>query len=112
LILLFAPTDWGYAGLYPRGTGAGSRKLERGGGVFYVYLLRSIPHPNQHYVGLTKDLTRRVAHHNSKQSKHTAKYAPWEVIVVTRFKNAARARDFERYLKSGSGHAFAKRHFW
>ena len=78
----------------------------------YVYLLRSLPFPSRHYVGLTDDLVGRLAHHNRKASKSTAKYAPWEPVVVVRFKSGRRARDFERYLKMGSGHAFAKRHFW
>jgi hypothetical protein len=33
------------------------------------------------------------------------------VIVVVAFANERRAIDFEKYLKSGSGCAFAVRHF-
>jgi len=32
--------------------------------------------------------------------------------VVIQFKDSSKADDFEAYLKSGSGHAFAQRHFW
>jgi hypothetical protein len=32
--------------------------------------------------------------------------------VVVEFSDDAKADMFETYLKSGSGHAFAKRHFW
>jgi hypothetical protein len=35
---------------------------------------------------------------------------PWHVDVVVEFANEERAVAFERYLKSGSGGAFAKRH--
>ena len=76
----------------------------------YVYLLRSLRHPGRHYVGLTKNLAGRLAYHNARKFTHTAKYAPWGTVVVIRFTNSGKARDFERYLKSGSGHAFAKRH--
>ncbi len=76
-----------------------------------VYLLRSEQHPQQHYVGLTQNLRRRLAAHNAGRSTHTAKHRPWRVVTAIWFDDAAHARDFERYLKSGSGRAFAKRHF-
>ncbi len=43
----------------------------------YVYLLRSIPNPNQTYVGHTKDLNTRLQSHNHGQSPHTSKFKPW-----------------------------------
>ena len=78
----------------------------------YVYLLRSKSYPKQRYVGLTADLKRRLSEHNAGKSPHTSKYAPWEIVVAVYFKNRAKAEVFERYLKQGSGHAFANRHFW
>ena len=41
---------------------------------------------------------------------HTAKYRPWTIDVVMEFPEERRAVAFERYLKSGSGGAFARRH--
>ena len=78
----------------------------------YVYLLESREVANQRYVGVTNDLRRRVAEHNSGQSAHTAKFAPWRVVAYFAFGEEQKAREFERYLKSGSGHAFARRRFW
>ena len=78
----------------------------------YVYLLRSIRHPDQRYVGLTTDLKKRLAEHNTGKSPHTSKYVPWELVVAIYFKGRPKAEAFERYLKQGSGHAFANRHFW
>ena len=78
----------------------------------YVYLLRSISHPDRRYVGLTNDLQERLREHNSGKSPHTSKYVPWELIVAVCFKDHDKAEAFERYLKHGSGHAFARRHFW
>ena len=77
-----------------------------------VYLLGSVDHPERHYVGSTGDLKRRLAEHNAGKSPHTAKYAPWKVVVALWFEDATRAEAFERYLKQGSGYAFANRHFW
>ena len=76
-----------------------------------VNLLQSEQCPRQYYVGLTQNLRRRLAAHNAGLSTHTAKHRPWRVVTAIWFADAAHARGFERYLKSGSGRAFAKRHF-
>lgn len=80
--------------------------------MFYVYLIRSISFSEQVYVGITEDLKKRLGVHNSGGSIHTAKYKPWELVVYMGFKNETKARQFEKYLKSGSGRAFAKKRFW
>lgn len=80
--------------------------------VFYVYLIRSIVFCDQVYVGITEDLKKRLKTHNSGGSVHTAKYKPWELLVYMGFKNEVKARQFEKYLKSGSGRAFAKKRLW
>ena len=53
----------------------------------------------------------RLADHHAGRCPHTACHRPWQVHVVDQFPDQARAIRFERYLKSGSGRAFAKRHF-
>jgi putative endonuclease len=78
----------------------------------YVYLLQSIPHPEQRYVGLTSDFEKRLAAHNAGQSAHTAKYRPWKLVTFHAFIDEAKAADFEKYLKSGSGRAFANNRLW
>ena len=78
----------------------------------YVYLLQSIPNPGKRYVGITSDFQERLKQHNDGKSPHTAKHRPWKPVVVIRFESDAKAEAFERYLKFGSGHAFANRHFW
>ena len=79
--------------------------------MFYTYILRSISHPNQRYIGSTGDLRKCLAEHNAGGSPHTAKYRPWKIETYIAFELEDRARAFEIYLKSGSGHAFVKRHF-
>jgi predicted GIY-YIG superfamily endonuclease len=78
----------------------------------YVYLLQSTSHPGKRYIGISGDYRARLEQHNAGQSPHTAKYRPWRTVVVVRFEHDRAAEEFERYLKSGSGHAFARRHFW
>ena len=77
----------------------------------YVYLLRSEANPKQQYVGLTSDLKHRLAEHNRGDSPHTSKFIPWAIRAYFAFPKQTIAIAFERYLKSGSGRAFAKRHF-
>jgi putative endonuclease len=73
----------------------------------YVYLLESVVCPEETYVGLTDDLGARIAARNSGQSKHTAKFKPWRLVTYLGFSDEAKAVAFERYLKTGSGRAFA-----
>jgi putative endonuclease len=76
----------------------------------FVYVLRSELDPNRYYTGLTSDISARIEAHNAGRCSHTASGRPWRVDVVVEFSNEQRAVKFERYLKSGSGNAFAKRH--
>jgi predicted GIY-YIG superfamily endonuclease len=78
----------------------------------FVYLLRSIKFPDQTYIGLTSDVQKRLAAHNAGQSSHTSKYAPWNLVAFMGFEDERKAADFEIYLKSGSGRAFAAKRFW
>ncbi|WP_184339691.1 GIY-YIG nuclease family protein [Prosthecobacter vanneervenii] len=82
--------------------------------MFYVYLLRSESHPSQIYTGFTEDLRQRLKEHNSGKSPHTRQYKPWILETYLAFSDRNQAQDFERYLKTGSGIAFANkrlRHF-
>ena len=78
----------------------------------YVYLLESTTRPDKRYIGVTTDLTERLERHNSGRSPHTNEHRPWRIVVAIRFANDQKADEFEKYVKSGYGHAFAKRHFW
>ena len=79
--------------------------------VVYVYVLESTRDTDRHYIGLTSDVAARLAAHNDGRSPHTAKYRPWSLLAAVELANESAAARFERYLKSGSGRAFAKRHF-
>lgn len=78
---------------------------------FCVYRLRSLKKPAEVYVGFTDDLKARLAKHNGGGCPHTAKYRPWRIETAVAFRDPAKARAFEAYLKSGSGREFARRHF-
>ena len=78
----------------------------------YVYLIQSISYPNQRYVGSTSNLQDRISAHNEGQSPHTAKFKPWKLVTYLGFTNESKAIAFEKYLKSGSGNAFANKRLW
>ena len=78
---------------------------------YYVYILRSSSHPSEIYIGCTHDIKSRIDEHNAGGSPHTSKFMPWELVIFVRFREQAKAFEFERYLKSGSGRAFASKHF-
>jgi predicted GIY-YIG superfamily endonuclease len=75
-----------------------------------VYILRSQSDPTRYYTGLTSNVPLRLEAHNAGHGEHTADGRPWSVDVIVEFADEARAVRFERYLKSGSGCAFAQRH--
>jgi predicted GIY-YIG superfamily endonuclease len=77
----------------------------------FVYVLRNADRKPSFYVGLSSDVGARLADHNMGRCSHTASHRPWQLHVVIEFSDEQRAIRFERYLKSGSGRAFAKRHF-
>jgi predicted GIY-YIG superfamily endonuclease len=76
----------------------------------YVYVLQSAAPGGHYYVGVTGDLSNRLKRHNAGEVSHTAKHLPWKLNTYIAFSDEARAFAFEKYLKSGSGRAFAKRH--
>ena len=77
-----------------------------------VYLLQSLSVPTQRYVGVTANLEERLRAHNAGASSHTSKYRPWKIVTYLCFQDERRAAEFERYLKTGSGQAFANKRLW
>jgi predicted GIY-YIG superfamily endonuclease len=75
-----------------------------------VYVLRSVRDPTRYYTGVTSNVGARLDAHNAGRCPHTADGKPWQIDVLLEFADERRALAFERYLKSGSGCAFAKRH--
>ncbi len=73
----------------------------------YVYILESLD-AEHFYVGLTDELRTRLKKHNAGEVPHTSKFRPWRIKTYVAFNNEERAVAFEKYLKSGSGRAFAK----
>lgn len=73
--------------------------------MYYVYILQSSK-SNTLYYGYTSDLKKRVVEHNTGKNKYTKGHMPWKLVWYSGFLNKQMAKDFELYLKSGSGKAF------
>ncbi|MCX7009559.1 MAG: GIY-YIG nuclease family protein [Kiritimatiellaeota bacterium] len=78
-------------------------------GFFYVYILRTEAETPHFYTDFTEDLPARLQHHNSGGDPHTAKYGPWRIKTAVAFTDREQALALERYLKTPSGRAFAKK---
>ncbi|MCE9522724.1 MAG: GIY-YIG nuclease family protein [Alphaproteobacteria bacterium] len=75
----------------------------------YVYILQSVEMSGRHNTGVTDDLRARLKKHNAGQVSHTSKFAPWRLETYVAFADEAKAFAFEKYLKSASGRAFARK---
>ena len=76
---------------------------------FYVYILQSEKSTKHFYVGFTENLLDRLRVHNAGRVPHTVKFRPWRIKTAIAFIEHQRAIEFERYLKTASGRAFAKK---
>lgn len=74
--------------------------------MYYVYIIQSINHPDQVYVGCTEDIKKRLSNHNNGTTPHTDKFKPWKIATYVAFEDKVKAYEFEKYLKSGSGREF------
>lgn len=83
-------------------------KATDGFAMHYTYILKSSKSGTSYY-GSTTDLRKRVNEHNSGRSGSTKPHIPWKLVWYCAFPTLAQAKDFELYLKSGSGKAFTKK---
>lgn len=76
----------------------------------YVYILQS-KKDESYYVGITDNLRERIKRHNSGNVSYTSARRPYKLVFYCAFSNKEKAHQFEKYLKTGSGNAFFKKHF-
>jgi predicted GIY-YIG superfamily endonuclease len=76
---------------------------------YIVYILRGRKNSERIYIGLTQNLNKRIKEHNKEKSQYSKTYGPWELQTYIVFQNKNQAKNFEEYLKSGSGFAFLKK---
>ena len=76
--------------------------------MYYVYTLKCSD--GHLYTGCTGNLGERLNRHKTKQVPSTATRLPVELVSCTIFLDKYKAFNFEKYLKTGSGRAFMKKH--
>ena len=74
--------------------------------MWFVYILKCSD--NTFYTGCTSDLDARLKRHSKGENTYTRYRLPVNLISYIAFQDKYKAYNFERYLKSGSGIAFAK----
>jgi putative endonuclease len=72
--------------------------LEGPGLVYHLYILRNIPKGTL-YVGVTKDVRRRLREHNAGASRGTRGGRPYELVHLESYQSLSQARRREWYLK-------------
>ena len=77
--------------------------------MWYVYFL--LLGNGDLYVGSTDDLRRRVKSHEDGHVLSTRSYVPVKLESYVAVATEKHARQLERYFKSGSGKAFARKRF-
>jgi putative endonuclease len=77
--------------------------------MWYVYFLELSN--GDIYIGSIDDLRRRFASHQQGHVISTSKYLPARLRSYVAVADEATARSLERYFKSGSGKAFARKRF-
>lgn len=75
--------------------------------MFYVYILQSL-RTGEFYKGLTDDINRRLKQHKDGKSPSTKKLLPVRLIHVEICDNRQKARELEKYFKSGFGREIIK----
>ncbi|MFC1622694.1 GIY-YIG nuclease family protein [Patescibacteria group bacterium] len=74
--------------------------------MYYTYILLSSK-SHIFYFGSTNNLKNRLILHNKGKIKSTKPHISWKLVWYCAFETEKQARDFEFYLKSGSGKSFA-----
>jgi len=76
--------------------------------MYYVYSLKC---KDGYYIGCTDNLKDRLLRHQKGNVSATSDRLPIELDFYFALKDKYKAFNFEKYLKSGSGRAFTKKHF-
>lgn len=77
--------------------------------MYFVYIIQS-QIDKSYYTGVTENIEKRVAEHNSGSKKYSSSKNPFILAWYCGFENKELAYRFEKYLKSGSGIAFRNKH--
>lgn len=75
--------------------------------MFYTYILLS-QKDNQHYIGWTDNLRKRIIQHKNGKVAATQNRRPLKLVYYEACLNKSKAIKREKYFKSGFGRRFLK----
>ena len=75
--------------------------------MYYVYLLKCAD--GTIYTGCTSNIEERLIRHKKGYVHYTQTKLPVSLISFSAFTEKFKAFEFEKYLKTGSGRAFARK---
>jgi putative endonuclease len=76
-----------------------------------MHYICSLECKNGYYIGCTDNLKDRIDSHQRGEVSATKDRLPMELDFYLAIVDKYKAFNFEKYLKSGSGRAFIKKHF-
>ena len=75
--------------------------------IYSVYVIQSKV-DKRLYVGMSRDIRKRLQEHNNREVFSTKGYCPWILVYSEAVGSRVLARKREKYLKGGSGKEFIK----
>ena len=75
--------------------------------MYFTYVLYS-DKLKKYYTGYTKDIDKRIVHHNIGLNKWSKRGIPWELVYSEIYSTKSEAIKRENYLKTGKGREFIK----
>ena len=79
--------------------------------MYFVYIIKSKFDDSLYYGFTGQNVLERLKDHNRGIVPATRRKHPWKLVWFAGFETKQKALDFEKYLKSGSGHAFSRKRF-
>ena len=76
--------------------------------MIYLYVIKSEVNGDL-YVGICKDVERRIGGHQAGKNRYTKGLRPWKLMQVEEYPDWSAARQKEKYYKSGIGKEYLKR---
>ena len=75
--------------------------------MWYIYVAQSLK-DGYFYTGISEDPNKRLGQHNSGMTRSTKSRRPFKLVYQEECENRIKAREKEKYFKSGIGREFLK----